>query len=141
MSVFKSVETKALSEKVDFGVLERSLKELNLEMSSNIKKVSNLYGSSTVDYGLLNNGKPISLGFKKNDRNGLTLEGDPFGCDIKDRFGKVILDGQHQQIMNAISQLYQKNLLYKNLRKNGWNVKTSNSLKNKKDIVLTCEIL
>ena len=43
--------------------------------------------------------------------------------------------------MNAISQLYQKNLMVYNLRRNGWDVKVTNSIKNKKEIVLNCEIL
>lgn len=141
MSVFKKVTAKALDEKVDVKLLEKSLGELNLTLDSTVKNVSNAYGQATVDYAIVNNGKVTSLGFKRNNKGGLELEGDPFGCKIKDRFGNTIFDGQHQEIMNAISQLYQKNLMVKNLRRNGWDVKVSNSIKNKKEIVLTCEML
>lgn len=141
MSVFKKVTAKALDEKVDMKILEKSLGELNLSLDGTTRVVQNAYGHASVDYAIVNNGKVTSLGFKKNNKGGFELEGDPFGARIKDRFGNTIFDGQHQEIMNAISQLYQKNLMVYNLRKNGWDVKVSNSIKNKKEIVLNCEIL
>lgn len=141
MSVFKKVTAKALDEKVDMKILEKSLGELNLSLDGTTRVVQNAYGHASVDYAIVNNGKVTSLGFKKNNKGGLELEGDPFGARIKDRFGNTIFDGQHQEIMNAISQLYQKNLMVYNLKKNGWDVKVSNSIKNKKEIVLNCEIL
>lgn len=141
MSVFKKVTAKALEERVNMKILEDSLKELNLTLDGNTKVVSNAYGHASVDYALVNNGKVTSLGLKANGKGGFSLEGDPFGARIKDRFGETIFDGQHQQVMNAISQLYQKNLMVYNLRRNGWDVKVTNSIKNKKEIVLNCEIL
>ena len=114
MSVFKKVTAKALDEKVDMKILEKSLGELNLSLDGTTRVVQNAYGHASVDYAIVNNGKVTSLGFKKNNKGGLELEGDPFGARIKDRFGNTIFDGQHQEIMNAISQLYQKNLMVYN---------------------------
>ena len=141
MSVFKKVTAKGLDEKVNMGILEKSLGELNLTLDGSIKTVSNAYGKATVDYALVNNGRVTSLGLKANGKGGFSLEGDPFGAKIKNRFGETIFDGQHQEVVNAISQLYQKNLMIYNLKRNGWDVKVADSIKNKKDIVLTCEIL
>lgn len=141
MSVFKKVTAKGLDEKVNMGILEKSLGELNLTLDGSIKTVSNAYGKAIVDYALVNNGRVTSLGLKANGKGGFSLEGDPFGAKIKNRFGETIFDGQHQEVVNAISQLYQKNLMIYNLKRNGWDVKVADSIKNKKDIVLTCEIL
>lgn len=141
MSVFRKVTAKALEENVNVKLLEDSMKELNLSLDPTTKIVKNAYGHAVVDFAILNNGKTTSLGFRKNDKGGFELEGDPFGCSIQDRFGETILDGGHQMIMNAISQLYQKNLMVHNLRRNGWDVKVTNSIKNKKEIVLNCEML
>lgn len=141
MSVFKKVTAKGLDEKVNMGILEKSLGELNLTLDESIKTVSNAYGKAIVDYALVNNGRVTSLGLKANGKGGFSLEGDPFGAKIKNRFGETIFDGQHQEVVNAISQLYQKNLMIYNLKRNGWDVKVADSIKNKKDIVLTCEIL
>lgn len=140
MSVFKKVTAKGLDEKVNMKILEKSLEELNLALDGNTKVVSNAFGKAVVDYALVNNGKVTSLGLKSNGKGGFSLEGDPFGARIQNRFGETIFDGQHQEVINAISQLYQKNLMVYNLRKNGWNVKVTDSIKNKKEIVLNCEI-
>ncbi len=140
MSVFKKVTAKGLDEKVNMKILEKSLEELNLALDGNTKVVSNAFGKAVVDYALVNNGKVTSLGLKSNGKGGFSLEGDPFGARIQNRFGQTIFDGQHQEVINAISQLYQKNLMVYNLRKNGWNVKVTDSIKNKKEIVLNCEI-
>lgn len=140
MSVFKKVTAKGLEEKVNMKILEKSLEELNLTLDGNTKVVSNAFGKAVVDYALVNNGKVTSLGLKFNGKGGFLLEGDPFGARIQNRFGETIFDGQHQEVINAISQLYQKNLMVYNLRKNGWNVKVTDSIKNKKEIVLNCEI-
>lgn len=135
MSVFAKTKSEVFKKGVDMGILNESLKELNLSLNESIKEVRNSYGHAKVDMAILNNGEVTSLGFVRTANGGLILEGDPFKCNIKDRFGNKISDGGHQKILDAIAQIYQKNLTVRTLMLNGWSTTVSNK---NKDIIINC---
>lgn len=127
MSVWTSVETEGLK-KVKMLEFKEALKELELELDSRTE-IQNLYGSDTVDYGLTYKGMPKDLGIRLNADKDVTLVGDTYRSDI-------VGDNSLQELSNLMNQRYQKVLLEKRLKREGWRIKTT--VKNGK-IVLDCK--
>lgn len=128
MSVWTKVQSKVLYENVDMGILKEALLEMEVTLDDSIKEISNSFGRSKVDAGLLFKNQQTALGIAKNAKGGITLVGDTWKSGI-------VGDKQADKLMNMMSQVYQKVKLKKELELQGWDV---NVVKKEDKIVLQC---
>lgn len=128
MSVWTKVQNRALYENVDMDVLTEALSELELTLDHGVKEISNSYGKSKVEAGLLYKGNQTALGIQVNANKGISLVGDTWRSGI-------VGDKQADKLINMISQAYQKVKLKKELELQGWLV---NTIKKEDKIVLEC---
>lgn len=97
-------------------ILEKALKDLNIELDSNIKRVANSFITENVDAGFVINNKPVSLGIKyivdeKTGNQEVTITGD---------FWRTGVD--QGNFINKLSQLYKKYDVIEKCEQQGWNV-------------------
>lgn len=128
MSVWTKVQSRALYENVNMEVLEEALLGMEIKLDKNVKEISNAFGKSKVDAGLVYKGNQTSLGISRNSKGGISLIGDTWRSGI-------VGDKQADKLINMMSQAYQKVRLKKELELQGWIV---NEVKKEEKIVLEC---
>lgn len=128
MSVWTKVQNKALYENVDMAIFQEALLGMELTLDNNVKEVSNAFGKSKVDAGLIFKGNATALGIVRNSRGGISLVGDTWKSGI-------VGDKQANKLINMMSQAYQKVKLKKELENQGWVV---NEVVKQDKIVLEC---
>lgn len=126
MSVWTRVQSQGLKD-VKMKEFVKALDELELKLDDR-KIIKNYYGEDIVDNGLKYRGREIDLGIKKEPNGYLSLVGDTYNSGI-------VSDNCAEELLNLINQRYQKVILEKKLKREGWNVKTT--IDNKK-IKLVC---
>lgn len=93
MSHWKTFKNDALTN-TNTSLLGKALKELGVDLDTNIKSIRNTWGHEEVDMGFKINGNPIALGFKQvGDK--LELRGDFYGTGLREH-----------DFMDKVSQLY-----------------------------------
>lgn len=102
MSHWKTFTNDALKD-TDMDILTRALEQMNVQLDTNIKSISNPWGKEAVDMGFSTNGKVVPLGFKQTDGN-LELRGDFYSTGLRE-----------DTFMNELSQLYTKEKIVKQL--------------------------
>lgn len=128
MSVWTRVQNKALYENVDMVIFKEALAEMDITLDYEIKEISNSYGKSKVDAGIIYKNNKTSLGITINTKGGISLVGDTWKSGI-------VGDKQADKLINMMSQAYQKVRLKKELELQGWLV---NTVKKEDKIVLEC---
>lgn len=128
MSVWTKVQNKALYENVDMTIFTEALAEMNITLDYGVKEISNSFGRSKVDAGIIYNNKKTALGITRNTKGGISLVGDTWKSGI-------VGDKQADKLINMMSQAYQKVRLKKELELQGWVV---NTVKKEDKIVLEC---
>ena len=102
MSHWKTFTNDALKD-TDMDILERALGQMNVQLDTNVKSISNPGGKEAVDMGFITRGNVIPLGFKESDGN-LQLKGDFYSTGLRE-----------ETFMNELSQLYTKEKIIKQL--------------------------
>lgn len=128
MSVWTRVQNKALYENVDMVIFKEALAEMDITLDYEIKEISNSYGKSKVDAGIIYKNNKTSLGITINTKGGISLVGDTWKSGI-------VGDKQADKLINMMSQAYQKVRLKKELELQGWLV---NTVKKEDKIILEC---
>lgn len=128
MSVWTKVQNRALYENVNMEIFKEALLEMEITLNNDVKEISNAYGKSKVDAGIIFKGNPTSLGIVKNPKGGITLIGDTWKSGI-------VGDKQADKLINMMSQAYQKVKIKKELETQGWII---NEVKKQDKIVLEC---
>lgn len=128
MSVWTKVQNKALYENVDMDIFKEALAEMDITLDYGIKEISNSFGRSKVDAGIIYKNNKTSLGITRNSKGGISLVGDTWRSGI-------VGDKQADKLINMMSQAYQKVRLKKELELQGWVV---NTVKKEDKIVLEC---
>lgn len=128
MSVWTKVQNRALYENVNIDIFKEAIAELDLTLDYGVTEISNSYGKSKVEAGLLYKGNKTALGIQINAKKGISLVGDTWQSGI-------VGDKQADKLINMMSQAYQKVRLKKELELQGWLV---NTVKKDNKIVLEC---
>lgn len=128
MSVWTKVQNRALYENVDMDIFKEALAEMDITLDYGIKEISNSFGRSKVDAGIIYKNNKTSLGITRNSKGGISLVGDTWRSGI-------VGDKQADKLINMMSQAYQKVRLKKELELQGWVV---NTVKKEDKIVLEC---
>lgn len=128
MSVWTKVQNRALYENVDMDIFKEALAEMDITLDYGIKEISNSFGRSKVDAGIIYKNNKTSLGITRNSKGGISLVGDTWRSGI-------VGDKQADKLINMMSQAYQKVRLKKELELQGWIV---NTVKKEDKIVLEC---
>ena len=128
MSVWTKVQNRALYENVDMAIFTEALAEMEITLDYGIKEISNSFGRSKVDAGIIYKNNKTALGITKNTKGGISLVGDTWRSGI-------VGDKQADKLINMMSQAYQKVRLKKELELQGWVV---NTVKKEDKIVLEC---
>ena len=128
MSVWTKVQNKALYENVDMAIFTEALAEMNITLDYEVKEISNSFGRSKVDAGIIYKNNKTALGITRNTKGGISLVGDTWKSGI-------VGDKQADKLINMMSQAYQKVRLKKELELQGWVV---NTVKKEDKIVLEC---
>ena len=128
MSVWTKVQNRALYENVDMAIFTEALAEMEITLDYGIKEISNSYGRSKVDAGIIYKNNKTALGITRNTKGGISLVGDTWRSGI-------VGDKQADKLINMMSQAYQKVRLKKELELQGWVV---NTVKKEDKIVLEC---
>lgn len=128
MSVWTKVQNRALYENVDIDIFKEALAEMDITLDYGIKEISNSFGRSKVDAGIIYKNNKTSLGITRNSKGGISLVGDTWRSGI-------VGDKQADKLINMMSQAYQKVRLKKELELQGWVV---NTVKKEDKIVLEC---
>lgn len=128
MSVWTKVQNRALYENVNMDIFKEALAEMDITLDYGIKEISNSYGKSKVDAGIIYKNNKTSLGITRNSKGGISLVGDTWRSGI-------VGDKQADKLINMMSQAYQKVRLKKELELQGWVV---NTVKKEDKIVLEC---
>lgn len=128
MSVWTKVQNKALYENVDMDIFKEALAEMDITLDYGIKEISNSFGRSKVDAGIIYKNNKTSLGITINSKGGISLVGDTWRSGI-------VGDKQADKLINMMSQAYQKVRLKKELELQGWII---NTVKKEDKIVLEC---
>ena len=128
MSVWTKVQNRALYENVDMDIFKEALAEMDITLDYGIKEISNSFGRSKVDAGIIYKNNKTSLGITRNSKGGISLVGDTWRSGI-------VGDNQSDKLINMMSQAYQKVRLKKELELQGWVV---NTVKKEDKIVLEC---
>ena len=128
MSVWTKVQNRALYENVDMDIFKEALAEMDITLDYGIKEISNSFGRSKVDAGIIYKNNKTSLGITRNSKGGISLVGDTWRSGI-------VGDKKAEKLINMMSQAYQKVRLKKELELQGWVV---NTVKKEDKIVLEC---
>ena len=128
MSVWTKVQNRALYENVDMAIFTEALAEMEITLDYGIKEISNSFGRSKVDAGIIYKNNKTALGITRNTKGGISLVGDTWRSGI-------VGDKQADKLINMMSQAYQKVRLKKELVLQGWVV---NTVKKEDKIVLEC---
>ena len=128
MSVWTKVQNRALYENVDMAIFTEALAEMEITLDQGIKEISNSFGRSKVDAGIIYKNNKTALGITRNTKGGISLVGDTWRSGI-------VGDKQADKLINMMSQAYQKVRLKKELELQGWVV---NTVKKEDKIVLEC---
>ena len=128
MSVWTKVQNRALYENVDMAIFTEALAEMEITLDYEIKEISNSFGRSKVDAGIIYKNNKTALGITRNTKGGISLVGDTWRSGI-------VGDKQADKLINMMSQAYQKVRLKKELELQGWVV---NTVKKEDKIVLEC---
>lgn len=128
MSVWTKVQNRALYENVDMDIFKEALAEMDITLDYGIKEISNSFGRSKVDAGIIYKNNKTSLGITRNSKGGISLVGDTWRSGI-------VGDKQADKLINMMSQAYQKVRLKKELELQGWVV---NTVKKEDKIILEC---
>ncbi len=128
MSVWTKVQNRALYENVDMAIFTEALAEMEITLDYGIKEISNSFGRSKVDAGIIYKNNKTALGITRNTKGGISLVGDTWRSGI-------VGDKQADKLINMMSQAYQKVRLKKELELQGWVV---NTVKKEDKIVLEC---
>ena len=128
MSVWTKVQNRTLYENVDMDIFKEALAEMDITLDYGIKEISNSFGRSKVDAGIIYKNNKTSLGITRNSKGGISLVGDTWRSGI-------VGDKQADKLINMMSQAYQKVRLKKELELQGWIV---NTVKKEDKIVLEC---
>lgn len=128
MSVWTKVQNRVLYENVDMDIFKEALAEMDVTLDYGIKEISNSFGRSKVDAGIIYKNNKTSLGITRNSKGGISLVGDTWRSGI-------VGDKQADKLINMMSQAYQKVRLKKELELQGWVV---NTVKKEDKIVLEC---
>lgn len=128
MSVWTKVQNRALYENVDMDIFKEALAEMDITLDYGIKEISNSFGRSKVDAGIIYKNNKTSLGITRNSKGGISLVGDTWRSGI-------VGDKQADKLINMMSQAYQKVRLKKELELQGWVI---NTVKKEDKIVLEC---
>lgn len=91
--------------------LRTSLAEMNVELDTTIKQISNTWGKEPVDMGFKHNGRVIALGLKDVGEGKMELRGDFYGTGLNE-----------SQFMDKLSQTYQKHNIQEKLQLAGWSI-------------------
>lgn len=95
MSHWKVFKNDALTN-TNTGLLAKALKEMGVDLDTNIKSIRNTWGNEQVDMGFKVKGQAVALGFKEVG-NKLELRGDFYGTGLRE-----------VDFMDKVSQLYTK---------------------------------
>ena len=101
MSVWTKVQNRALYENVDMDIFKEALAEMDITLDYGIKEISNSFGRSKVDAGIIYKNNKTSLGITRNSKGGISLVGDTWRSGI-------VGDKQADKLINMMSQAYQK---------------------------------
>ena len=66
MSVWTKVQNRALYENVDMDIFKEALAEMDITLDYGIKEISNSFGRSKVDAGIIYKNNKTSLGITRN---------------------------------------------------------------------------